>query len=120
MRNYDFPTIKNFIDQHRDEIDTVLLGMHEDWYWTADTVFENGEYQKDLADKDTKIGGIIGSYWATPVMQVHFKNGHDEIFNSWIGDQEETAPMFPLSGCITDQVNSARSRLEIKNLDGAK
>lgn len=68
MRLYDYKKAKQFIEQNKENIKRVLLGMHEDWFWTSETIFENGEYLADLDDENLKIGGIPGSTWATPVL----------------------------------------------------
>jgi hypothetical protein len=75
MKNYDFKQAKDFIKlAKKDGLIEATLGMKEDWYWTADTVWIDGKYVKRL-NKETKIGGIQGSNWATPMIQLTFKNG---------------------------------------------
>ncbi len=74
MKIYDFENIKKFIEDNKDNIAEVDLGMQEDWYWTAETVFVDGEYITTITD-ETTIGGINGSSWATPEMRVTYKDG---------------------------------------------
>ena len=51
--------------------------MHEDWGWTSETIWENGEFTKDL-DTLKGIAGICGSSWATPTIELLFKDGRTE------------------------------------------
>lgn len=76
MAEYDYKNIKKYIQMHSDLIDSVTLGMAEDWYWTAETVYEDGSFLTDL-DKEPVIAGIKGSSWATPTMEVLFKDGSE-------------------------------------------
>lgn len=77
MKYYDFEKIKQFIEQHKNIIETASLGFNEDWFWTAETVFENGEFSKQL-NEETKIAGINGSMWATPTMEIVYTDGTEE------------------------------------------
>lgn len=52
MKTYDFNKAHAFIEQHKASIVSASLGMNEDWFWTAGTVFEDGEYKMDLLDPD--------------------------------------------------------------------
>lgn len=47
MKKYNANFIKNYIEQHKEEIIRVHCGMREDWSWTAETIFENGELSSD-------------------------------------------------------------------------
>lgn len=90
MKKYNTKFIKDYIEKNRDKIDTVSCGMREDWGWTADTVYENGEFKKGLQwnSGSIEIMGISGSYWATPVMNVTFKNGQTKTVECWFSDGE--------------------------------
>lgn len=59
---YDFKKAKDLIEAERENVASAYLGMREDWFWTADTVFEDGKYVVDL-DTVEKIAGIAGSTW---------------------------------------------------------
>lgn len=63
MKNYNAAFIKNYIEEHKTEIETVTCGMREDWSWTAQTVFENGKLSSDYDwSKGTiSVAGISGS-----------------------------------------------------------
>jgi hypothetical protein len=119
MKYYDYKKVKSFIEKHKNIIDSVSLGMHEDWFWTAQTVYEKGVYKHDMPndamqreeifiqkrkeglsmflegltlnpefDELTKhrIGGILGSSWATPVIHVVYFDGDEEYIECSIGD----------------------------------
>lgn len=93
MKHYNTNFIKNYIEQHKDDIDSVYCGMKEDWHWTADKIFENGKYSDDFDWKSEHISvcGISGSTWATPVMEVSFKDGRTEIVNCYEDDGEQVS-----------------------------
>lgn len=88
MKYYDAKLIKGFIEKSKDEIDCVSCGMKEDWFWTGETVFQNGKILVDLENKTVKLAGIDGSYWATPVMEVLYKDGETHIIPCYFEDAE--------------------------------
>ncbi|MDW8718431.1 hypothetical protein Q7W21_06510 [Streptococcus suis] len=59
---YDFKKAKTLIEAERENIERASLGIREDWYWTADTVYEDGSFKIDL-DTVEEISGISGSSW---------------------------------------------------------
>ncbi len=114
---YDFDKAKSLIESKKEEIESASLGMHEDWFWTAQTIWENGEYKQPiLSNAEAKemdeiyikkrkegvsilsgeldeyqkhmIGGIWASHWATPTLQLVYKNGEDEMIECSFGEQE--------------------------------
>lgn len=116
MKHYDFEKAVKLVDLHRDLITSASLGMHEDWFWTAETIFENGEFKRVfptneaskqkfdeflakrkagmsiLGDEikqydDIMIAGINGSDWATPTLQLIFTDGEDKMFPCYIGEE---------------------------------
>ncbi len=114
MKKYDFEKVKNYIENNRNNIKSVYLGMHEDWFWTAENVFEDGEYTKKLGE-NTTIAGISGSYWATPVMQVEFKDGTEKVIGCYSGESDEIKSNEWL-GCMSAEVQIKRDILEIEEL----
>lgn len=48
MKCYDFDKAKKLIEENKDQISEASLGMHEDWSWTAITIYEGGSFIKDL------------------------------------------------------------------------
>lgn len=83
MKEYDFNLAKKIIDKFTSltEVEGAYMGMHEDWFWTADSVYENGEYQEPF--RKQMIAGIDGSSWATPVIQIELNNGETHVFNCY-------------------------------------
>ena len=106
MADYDFKSAKEFIELHKEHISEASLGMHEDWSWTAETVFEDGEFTKDL-DKISEIAGIGGSHWATPTLEIIYKNGDHETKSCFIGKTGSGQPpaFFALAGVSIGQRN---------------
>ena len=74
---YDFKKAKDLIEAERENIEKAILGMREDWFWTAKTVFDGGEYMVDL-DTVEEIAGIDGSSWATPTLEIIYKDGYSK------------------------------------------
>jgi hypothetical protein len=111
MADYDFKSAKQYIDMHRDQIANASMGMHEDWFWTAETVFENGEFAKNLDDENLQIGGIKGSFWATPVLEIQFKDGREERKDCYIGDVGGQKPEWFQLGCLSGPVQEKREAI---------
>lgn len=93
MKKYNTNFIKSYIEEHKKEIESVFCGMREDWSWTEDTVFEDGEFSSyyDWNKKHITVAGISGSTWATPVMKVEFKDGRTEIVDCYVDDGEQAS-----------------------------
>ncbi len=92
MKYYNPKLIKQFIDEHKDTINTVEVGMKEDWWWTAETIFEDGEADVDLSGDSLRVAGITGSTWATPVMRVTFKDGTERVIPCYEDDMRQADP----------------------------
>lgn len=88
MKKYSTNFIKNYIEEHKLDIDYVECGMQEDWLWTCETVYKKGEFVDgyDWQSKHLSVNGISGSSWATPVMRVNFKDGNTEIIECYVDD----------------------------------
>lgn len=71
---YDYKKAKMLIEKEKKNIKEALLGMREDWFWTAEIVFEDDKYVIDLEQKNLTIAGIDGSFWATPVLEITYKD----------------------------------------------
>lgn len=85
---YDFAKAKQMIEERIESLQKASLGMHEDWFWTAETVFEDGKFKINLEDKDLEIGGIGGSFWATPTLQLCYKDGSGDMVECFTGEQD--------------------------------
>lgn len=103
--------IQTFIDL--DVLDSATLGLHEDWFWTAGTIFEEGKWVMELCSNkdleyayehrespfekvhpllDKLIGGLGGSIWATPVLLINFTDGTDKTFECYYEKGEQLSP----------------------------
>lgn len=118
MADYNFILAKQIINSTTN-LQSASLGMHEDWFWTAETICkkESG-YLLDLNEK-TKIAGIQGSSWATPVLQLEFEDGSEKTINCFKGivksDLEKIEKeMFFASGCLSEPVQRYRDSIEVK------
>lgn len=111
MASYDFKGAKALIEKHRDKIQSATMGMREDWFWTAEEVYSDGKFKVDLSDGNLTIGGISGSSWATPVIDITFTDGSNRAIECYIGSEPERTPpewfsLGCLSGPCQESVNS--------------
>jgi len=86
-KKYDWKKIRQFIKDNKENIAEVSVGMEEDWFWTGNTVWENGKWVRGFERGNPDVGGIDGSIWATPIMLVIFKDGTDEEIEAWKWDE---------------------------------
>ncbi|GGJ86257.1 hypothetical protein GCM10007063_05940 [Lentibacillus kapialis] len=91
IKKYDFKKAKRIIENKKDSIIEASLGMREDWFWTANVVFENGAYIVEL-DNIEKVAGIDSSDWATPVIRIEYKGEVEEVFECFTGDNNGIDP----------------------------
>ena len=112
MKRYDFNKAKLIIKETTN-LEEASLGMHEDWFWTAETIWENGSYVRMLSNngdetykqyrkkrkevslltlneeyKDILIGGIYESSWATPTLQLCFTDGTEKMIPCYNDDKQ--------------------------------
>lgn len=115
MKTYDFNKVKKLISESAG-LKSASLGMHEDWFWTAETIWEDGLFKKDLPDNADEIFeqyknrrnegmsmlseemesfqcilicGIYGSSWATPTLQLKFFNDAEKMIEVSKGETTE-------------------------------
>jgi len=174
MRNYDYDLAKRIVEKLSD-LDVLVeasMGMHEDWFCTAQTIWEDGEWKVELMsnedadkmniefiearknglsrfledrDEETGLpkfnpeydkyeaclfGGLRGSDWATPVIQVELTTGETKTFNCFLdlGDDNRdpldkkleaiSKEMMFASGCLSKPVQEARGDLDIEEFKG--
>lgn len=109
MKEYDYLKAKQIIEENKDNLKSVLLGMHEDWYWTADIIWENDKYVSEFPTEDSEfenyeIGGIKGSSWATPTIKLIFKDDEVIMKNCYKGDSSGEKPSWLTLGDISQSV----------------
>ena len=115
VKNYDCEKVTAFINEHKEEIESVTLGMHEDWFWTAETVWENGEYADDYKgglNGKTEIAGIKGSSWATPSMRIDYKDGTEKHIPCYVGESERDSAPYNMLGALSGPVQANMPPLE--------
>lgn len=93
MRHYDYKKARDIIKENKDKLKEASLGMSEDWFWTAETIWENGKYIRRLT-KNTEISGIDGSRWATPTLELWYKDGSSEMIPCYTGEKSGMRPFF--------------------------
>ena len=93
MKHYNTKFIREYIEQHKEQIVRADCFMREDYSWTCETVFEDGQLRKGFNWNDNylRVAGITGSTWATPTMEVEFIDGHTESVECWIDDGERVS-----------------------------
>lgn len=111
MKNYDFQKAKQIIEENRENIAEASLGMREDWFWTAETVFEDGEFTQELTDEQV-IGGISGSSWATPAIGLVFKDGTEKMHPCFLGESDGEKPLFVQLGVLSAHVQDSLPPLD--------
>ena len=126
MKYYNFKLAVKIIEtlSNLDTIISAELGMKEDWFWTAETVWSKKEgFEREL-NEETKIGGINSSYWATPVMIVTYKDGTQKMFKCYTSDSEENdiletikQSLFWTSGALAKPAQEYIDELEIETFE---
>jgi hypothetical protein len=114
MKSYDFQKAKLLIEQERDQIQEASLGMYEDWFWTAEEVFNDQEgFVRDLETVDS-IAGISGSSWATPCLRITYRDGNESCIGCFkdggSSDGRGFAPLGVLSSPVQDQMPPLTSK----------
>lgn len=118
MKSYDFNKAIHLINESKDCIESASLGMHEDWFWTAETIFGNGIFIKELKNND-EIACLNSSEWATPTLQLIFNDGEDKMIPCYYGDGIEIPfgekidkMVFWTGGCLSSEVQLNITDLE--------
>jgi len=114
MKTYNYKKAKQVIENNKDKIKEASLGMKEDWYWTAETIYSDGEFKKNLDDNDLLLGGIDGSGWATPALLVEYKDGKEIFIDMYIDDGSPEKhgfrmPFGPLSGPAQNSISDIKT-----------
>ncbi len=88
MKNYDFKKARKILKNELGKgVKEASLGMYEDWFWTAESIYRDGKNVR--LRKAGKIGGIEGSYWATPTLCIEYSDGDRKMFPCFIGENDE-------------------------------
>lgn len=111
MKKYDFAKASELIEAEKESLAEAVLGMHEDWFWTAETIWENGKYAVNLATV-TEIGGISGSSWATPVIKLEYNDGKERFLECYKGESSGTKSVFFKHGVLSGPVQDSIAPIE--------
>lgn len=83
MKYYDYNKAKSIIKENKNKgLVEASLGMKEDWFWTGQIIWEDNKYITKLQE-NTKIVGIKGSSWATPVLELIYSDDTKIILNCY-------------------------------------
>lgn len=112
MKRYDYKKAAKIIDAAilTGNLISADMGMHEDWFWTADCVWEGGAFTKTLAD-EPEIAGIRASRWATPSLLLQYADGTEKVFSCFAGESTGTMPD-SLYGCLSSKAQAVLPDIE--------
>lgn len=99
MNTLDWKKVESFIAERQPR--EVSAGLLEDWFWTAATVYEGGEWK----DRDR---AYVTSYWATPGFKAEMPNG-DVI--EVVASTEQTPEQ-----AAANKARSEKARAELRDL----
>lgn len=116
MKMYDYGEAKKLVQKYSDILEVACLGMAEDWFWTAEEIYEDGRLVYDLSEKP-EIGGIRGSSWATPSLYLKFKDGREEMRDCYTGESTGEAPEGFSLGVLSSPVQEFVESLKIPKLE---
>ena len=108
MKHYDFNKAKELIAKNIADLESASLGMHEDWGWTSETIWKNGKYTPEflqsIEDGDCYIAGINGSSWATPTLELIFKNGDEKMIECHNNGESNAGPGYFQLGVLSQPI----------------
>ena len=95
FKRYNWQKIRQKISEEKSKgLSKVEAGMAEDWGWTANAIWKRGrgflrddcgrKYGEDLS---AEVMGIDGSFWATPVIKLHYSDGHIEELPAYVCEE---------------------------------
>jgi len=117
MADYNFILAKQIIIS-TPNIEEATMGMHEDWFWTATQVWSSESGFTEDFNKEI-LGGISGSYWATPVLELKFKDGTSRTIACHTGQTADELTrieqsLFCASGCLSTPCQDHRDNISIE------
>jgi len=81
-KKLDWDGVKQFIEENKEDILNVSGGLSEDWSWTADVIWN----KEDGFIEDNDVWN--SSTWATPAIEVYYKNGTTKVFEMYLEGME--------------------------------
>lgn len=79
-RKIDWPSVFRFIEEHQNEIESVSVGLAEEWYSTSSTIYTKKDGYVDKQDMEAHVY----SNWATPSMHIVYRNKMIQSFEVWV------------------------------------
>lgn len=83
-KQVDWVKVKEFIEENKDIVQSVTVGLAEDWGYTSGEVWNSTDGY--ISKEDTYV--YASSKWATPAMDVEFKNGTNETVEVWVNGDD--------------------------------
>lgn len=79
-RQVDWLKLRGFIEQNKEYINSVKVGLAEDWTWTSGEVWNDkiGYVPQEEANV------FAASRWATPSVKIYYKDGNCKMIECWI------------------------------------
>lgn len=125
MKNYNFELANRIINKLHSlgELEEAEMGMKEDWFWTGQPVWNKEEGFVLNLNKETLIGGIKGSYWATPIIRLTLSDGTMKDFECCDGEHKISdiekieKQMMCVSGCLSVPCQSYSDSIELEKFN---
>jgi hypothetical protein len=92
MKKYSAEILRQVIESEGGNIDTITLGMREDWGATASVIYRAGKLVTRLGKNVVRNAGISGSIWATPIMKIKYKDGKTELKDCYFVSGKNASP----------------------------
>jgi hypothetical protein len=110
MKKYNYSRAMEIINAEKGLV-RAEMGMYEDWFWTAETVWEDGNYTKELRTSP-EIGGISGSPWATPAIKLLYADGTERMLPCYTGESSMGKPVWFELGVLSSPAQDEQIPLE--------
>lgn len=78
-KEVDWKRVKDFIEENKDSLESVYAGLAEDWGYTSGEVWNSNDGY--IPQEDTYVYAC--SKWATPSIEVYYKDGKTSMFECW-------------------------------------
>lgn len=86
-KQVDWDKVKEFVESNKENLESVTVGLAEDWSYTSGEVWNSKEGY--IPKENTYV--YASSKWATPAMDVEYKSGASETLEVWInGDNSDS------------------------------
>ena len=87
-KEYDFQKMKQLVkDNAANGLASMRVGMAEDWFWTAEEVWNKKDGFLSPVEEGY-VAGITGSDWATPIAIMEFEDNSTIAEECYISNDE--------------------------------